>query len=279
MKRYVLLLLLFLPGLNACEKIDLRGMFKAYESVNTRFEASMDWNSRNPDRNIDIDDDDYLLFVMADSHVGGTENLLKFFDRALEADALAAVMAGDLTTGRRTGYTHFERSLPDPEQIALFPMVGNHDLYFNGWEEYFTRLGSSTYLFTIETPVATDLFICLDTGSGTLGNRQLDWLRDILSEKRPDYRHCIIFTHNNFFRPRFTSSTNPNVEELHVLTELFTLHNVDMLITGHDHKKSDHVLGNTRYLTLDALLDGYRNAGYLKLQSKEGELVYTFVNF
>lgn len=146
------------------------------------------------------------------------------------------------------------------------------------WEEYYARLGSSTYLFTVRTPEATDLYICLDSGSGTLGSKQLKWLRETLENKRQDYRHCIVMTHNNFFRFRRTGSTNPLVEELHVLMEMFTRHNVNMLITGHDHRRSNEVFGLTRYLTLDALLDGFSHASYMVLTLENGKIGIEFIS-
>ncbi|MDD4215234.1 MAG: hypothetical protein PHR81_10515 [Bacteroidales bacterium] len=52
-----------------------------------------------------------------------------------------------------------------------------------------------------------------------------------------------------------------------------------MLITGHDHQKDVEIFGNTAYITLDALLDGYNQAGYLQLSVTNNNVDYTFVNF
>ena len=98
----------------------------------------------------------------------------------LASNAVAVVMVGDLTTGHAEDYALFEQHLPNRDSLPSFLIPGNHDLYFNGWEEFYTRFGSSTYFFTIRTTTATDLFICLDSGGGTLGNLQLDWLKEML---------------------------------------------------------------------------------------------------
>jgi len=265
-------------SLNSCETVDLRGMLISYESVNSRFEQSMEWNSIHSYKELVVPLDEYSIFAMSDSHVGGTQNLETFFDNAISANAIAAVMAGDITSGQADDYEVFEQHLPDPGTIDFFPLVGNHDLYFNGWEQFYPRFGSSIYMFSVRTPLATDLFICLDTGSGTLGSKQLDWLREILESERPEYRRCIIFTHNNLFRFRRTTSTNPLVEELHVLMELLFENNVDMFITGHDHQKDAEILGNTIFIVLDALKDGYIDAGYMELQITGGIIDYSFIN-
>ena len=157
-------------------------------------------------------------------------------------------------------------------------VVGNHDLYFDGWKQFYSLFGATTYQFTVTTPQGTDLFIGLDTGSGTLGSDQLEWLENVLKNERANYRHCILFTHNNFFRIRHTFSTNPLVEELQVLMELFIKHDVDMMVTGHDHKKNVVKFGNTTHITLDALQDDFKDAGYLKLNIAPSEVGYEFIN-
>ena len=93
-------------------------------------------------------------------------------------------MAGDLTTGHEEDYNVFEQHLPQQDSLPAFLIAGNHDLFFNGWKEFYSRFGSSTYLFTVKTPDATDLFICLETGGGTLGDKQLEWLINILQTIR-----------------------------------------------------------------------------------------------
>ncbi len=238
----------------------------------------MDWNNTHSYREISVLSDDYLILSAGDSHVGGTKNLDSFFNIAKSNNVAAVVMAGDLTTGHENDYTVFEQHLPSQYSLPVFLIAGNHDLFFNGWREFYSRFGSSSYLFTIKTPNATDLIICLETGSGTLGNRQLDWLIKILETQRAGYRHCMVFTHNNFFRSRHTESTNPPVEELQVLLELFAKHHVDMVITGHDHKKDTEVFGNTTYIIMDALKDGESNAGYFQIRVKNGGIGYKFEN-
>ena len=263
---------------SSCENVDLTGIVTSKESVNQRFEQSMEWNAQHPYREIIVPSDDYYILTMSDSHIGGTKNLDVFLTDAKNINSSAVVMVGDLTTGHAEDYTLFQQHIPIQDTLTSFQITGNHDLYFDGWEQFFSRFGSSTYIFTIKTSEATDLFICLDTGGGTIGNNQLDWLKEILQNTRPNYRRCIVLTHNNLFRFRHTASTNPLVEELHVLIELFTKHEVDMVITGHDHKKSADKFGNTTYIVMDALLDGFSNPGYFKLNVKNGTIEYKFVN-
>lgn len=274
----IALLACIILSAKACDEVDMTGMFINDVPVNRRFQESVLWNEQSELPPIDVPDDDYILFSMGDSHVGGTRNLDTLFQRAMEAGAAAVVMAGDLTTGNEADFDKLEAHLPDPLELPTFLMVGNHDLYFDGWEAFHSRFGSSTYHFVVRTPAASDLYICLDTGGGTLGHRQLEWLENILAEVRPDYRRCVVFTHSNLFRLRRTFSTNPLVEEVVVLLDFFSEYQVDMAVTAHDHQHDATNFGNTVHVVMDALKDGLPNAGYLQINVAAGEMDFDFRN-
>lgn len=262
--------------LTSCEKEQF--ILIPTESANERFHQSETWNDANPFRTIRVKSDDYLIMTMADSHVedGNTLNLDHFFGVAKSMKPAAVFLDGDLTDGRSNQYDEFQRHLPVPDSLSTFLIAGNHDVYFNGWKEFYSRFGSSTYLVTVETPQHRDLYICLDSSGGTLGDCQLKWLKETLQELRPDYRNCIVFTHNNFFREHHTPSTNPMTEELQVLIELFTKYDVEMVITAHDHKRADSLFGITRYIQLDAIQDGKNQASYFKIFVRKGKIEYSF---
>jgi predicted phosphodiesterase len=186
------------------------------------------------------------------------------------------VIAGDLTTGHKEDMHIMKSRLEMNSPLPYFPVTGNHDLYFEGWEAYLEVFGSSTYTMEVRTPDTSDLYIFLDTGSATLGNKQTNWLKAILEDQRKQHRHCIIVTHTNFFRAHRTTSTNPLVDELYFLLDLFTDHSVDLVIMGHDHRRSVERFGPTTYITLDALLDGYKHASFLELHSTDNGITYDF---
>lgn len=262
----------------SCETLDFRSMIISYESVNSRFEQSEEWNTQHPFREINTITDNYTIISLSDCHVGGTENLDTVLNRAVNLNATAVVMVGDLTTGKAEDYEIFNQHISNFNTLELFSIVGNHELFFNGWEQFYSIFGSSTYLFTVKTPDASDLYICIDTGSGTLGTKQMSWLKNILKTERNNYRHCVLFTHNNLFQYRHTLTTNPMIEELRVLLELFIEYRVEMVVTGHDHKKASETLGNTTHITLDALVDYNEDAGYLEININDNNIEHRFIN-
>lgn len=269
------LIILVLIVLTACEYYELRGFVTSYETADQRFKESMEWNRVHGYTTIDLLQPDYNIYAMSDSHVGETKNLKRFFAAAQE-DAIAAVLVGDLTTGKKADFDVFSTQLPEDTELKYFALAGNHDVYFDGWQHYMRVFGSSTYYFVVNTPNASDVYICLDSSGGTLGSLQLHWFSTFLESSRKDYRHCIVFTHNNLLRFRPTLSTNPYVEEVQVLLDLFLRHRVDFVITGHDHIRDSAIFGNTTHITMDALLDMNPQAGYLELYVREDEMQYSF---
>jgi predicted phosphodiesterase len=122
------------------------------------------------------------------------------------------------------------------------------------------------------------MFISIDSGTGTLGSKQLEWLEDILQNQRSGCRRCVIFTHNDFLRVRHSEISNPPVEELTVLIDLFTRYHVDILIAGHDHIPSEELFGITEYVIVGAISDDDEDPNYMKLRVENGNLLKEFVN-
>ena len=147
----------------------------------------------------------------------------------------------------------------------IFSLLGNHDIYFNGWDEYSTLLGPSVYWFDVQFAAGRDLFIVLDSASGTLGGKQLSWLRAFLASERGRYRHCVVLTHTNIFYADNSQlgSGNLSLEETAVLTDLLSRHRVTLCLQGHDHYREDIVLDGVRYTIVGTIREDAERAEYL----------------
>ena len=274
--RFFYFLILILTCNSCMEDADLSGFLYSADPVNERVKLSLEWNRVNPDKNVVMAGTDYSLLVAGDSEIGGTTNLDTLIAKAKSPGIAGFVLVGDITSGDPKGYDILKHDLDEKNPHPAFYILGNHDLFFDGWNSYYSYFGSSTYAFSVKTNNAADLYICLDSGNGTIGSRQLNWLSDLLKKERKNHRFCIIFSHVNFFREHHTFSANPLVDELHVLLDLFYRNSVDMVIMGHDHRRAEESFGMTHYITLDACYDGYKEASYLRLEVKNGKLSYNF---
>jgi len=276
LNQHLLLIIIILLFPSCAKDRDISGFFISNDPVNTRFDQSNEWNNLHPFKNFEINTENYSLLAGGDSHIGGVKNFSTLVNEAKKPGNIAFVMVGDLVTGKKEDYLTLKSVLPDFDKFPYFLIVGNHDLFYDGWNTFYEYFGTSTYYFTVKTPTYKDLYICLDTGSGTIGDKQLAWLINLLSNERVNYRNCIVFTHLNFFRNNNQLSANPLVTELYVLLDIFDRYHVNMVISGHAHVKAINVFGNTTYITLRALLDGITNPSFLKLNVSKTSLSYNF---
>ena len=251
----LVLLSLLLCG---CDKIDFKGfVMPAGDTVNKRFEQSIAMHESKPIACIDADDS-YLFYVATDPHINDNTSTLDTFVAELRNDENASfgVILGDCIDKRGCMPIYLE-AINYKADIHKYPypilsVLGNHDTYFSGWEDFRELIGPSVFWFEVQHNSGKDIFISLDSATGTLGNKQIEWLREFLAKEREKYRHCILLTHTNLFyidRSQMSSGNIP-MEETMVLLDLFKKHNVLLCLQGHDHYREDVTFGGVRYTVL-----------------------------
>ena len=277
--------ILLLVLLTACKKYDLLSIFGSFsEAPDERFAMSMDYNRQHGYDKIFVDEDDYKLYVMTDVHVDySTSNLDVYIVDYLEDTTAApfSLCLGDLVYEKgHLGYVYEHVKPVSDAGRKIYYTVGNHDLYFDQWKEYFEKFGSSTYWFEVQTVSGfKDLYISIDSGNGTLGVDQREWLEKILKDsENQGFRHKIVFTHTNFFKKDNSQGldSNFNLEETYDLADLFARHGVDMVLQGHSHYRDLTVFKGVSYLRLDALGDHFEEAFYT-IFSIGNEINYEFI--
>lgn len=278
--KYFISILVFITFV-ACDKYDLQGFFisPSKERVNKRFEQSIEYNKKHlNDTLILSDQEEYTFLAAADFHVKNTAiNLAKYVNiTASNPNVLFSSILGDITDqfgGLQIAYDSINNNKGD---AILRILAGNHDIYFDQWSEYYELFGSSTYFFVVKTPTTSDLFIALETTSGTLGKLQKKWLEDILKEKRSKHRYCFVLTHTNFFDTELSQfpSGNFSLEETALLTDIFSEYNVNMIINGHDHTYDYTELNGVKYLTLEDAQDLDNKPTYFAINIQTNEITF-----
>lgn len=257
--------------------LDEAGFLHSKYSVEERFEMSQNWLSQSPPKHLTTSDSTYSIFFFSDSHIGTSLEVRQMLNKA-DTIATAVMGAGDVCRGHMDSYDSLEAVINDYPSLPIFMTTGNHDLYFGNWPEFYNRFGASSYYFTITNPTGSDIFIMLDSGSGTLGASQLNWLTDLLETKRSLYRNCIIATHLNFFRDGMSIICGLPPEELYPLMNLFIEHNVNYVISGHEHKRYENKLGPTQFITLESLHDEESNSSWMELEISDDKCEYNFIS-
>lgn len=246
--------------------MDLIGLLFGGSNVNSRFEQSMAYNKSAPSKDLLLPTDDYSFMVGTDLHLkGGATHLSRFLQMADQTDF--KLIMGDLTQSQPEQYERLVDSLklyPDP---PFYPLIGNHDLYNDATNSYFQYFGTSVYSFSVTTPSAKDLYICLDSGNAGLGGKQLEWLTAILREERSSYRYCIILTHVNFFMPEdqpidFVGQFDS--QELYHLLDLFAKTSVTTVFTGHIHVVGQKLFRGVDYQMVATMREDYADKTEVK---------------
>lgn len=318
--------ILFLLLLSCNPNYDLAGFLNGTSpKVSTRFEQSIAYNDSVGVPAVVVPSADYRVYVCTDSHIDSIPTNLTTFVQAAAADTLCPLLLhlGDLVNAQ--GHIPYAVSLlQDPplpllqrEGESLAPIVegnlsplplcrgsrrgshpylaialGNHDIYFNQWDEWRSYFGTSVYWFYTMLPDSTvlDRFICLDSAEGTLGTAQLQWLRELLIENgsQPStlnahpstspFRHTIIFTHTHLFRRDHSQEHTSNyaIEETYELTSLLEQGGVDMYWCGHDHSREITDYAGFTSIVVDAIEDHYPPAFYM-VATLSGQINYQFI--
>lgn len=247
------------------------GMFWTQsETPDQRFVQSMEYNSSRGPVVINVPEDDYCVYLFTDSHVeSSTANMDRFLDDYLgDTDSAPFCLflgdAVDCTDNYGLFYDHISRILDSPRD-TIFCTPGNHDIYFDQWQDWADCFKTSSYSFEVSTPGGKDFFLSFDSSSGKLGSKQLKWVRETLeSASKADYRHVTVFTHTHFFKKDASQghTSNYELEETCELLGLFSRCGVDIVLTGHDHSREYTRFGGVDYYVFDAILDGCDSPSY-----------------
>ena len=267
-------LIILLSGLCSCNKLDIKGLLMPTgDGVDKRFEQSMEINEGLKARSIEAHME-YTFYVATDPHVDDTHTNLERFNDTFrnDADASFCVILGDCIDVKDNLPKYLEALAYDSDRHSfdhsIYHVLGNHDTYFNGWLNFRELVGPSVYWFeVIFDGGGKDLYVSLDTATGSLGRKQTEWLKSLLATNRNDYRHCVIFTHTNFFYTDNSQAGSGNmpIEESFALMDFFGRHDVSLVLQGHDHYREDLTYANVRYTVLGAIHDGIENPEYLKI--------------
>ena len=272
MKTKHLILLTATLALASCNRLDVTGMFfSSGTHTEDRVAQWLEWNDQHPATVINGAPDQYNIYVCSDIHLEGNTDCISQFLQHEYADpsGLFSIVNGDLAneSGPRP-FRQLDSLLRLPSATdTCFVTIGNHDIYFDCQQYFQQYFHTSTYTVTVQTVSgAKDLFVFLDSGNATHGQRQLQWLRQLL-QQRDQYRHVVVSTHTCLFRTSYNYSTTPAAnlpeEEYYQLLDLMSDHNVSLFLMGHFHHKEEHTLGGVPYVMTDNLNEQKDQPSYL----------------
>ena len=258
---------------NEDSTLDMKGMFSPNgPTVETRFEQSMAYNALRGEMHLNMQSDDYTIYMCSDSHITRKthKNLDYLMDQYKAAAApKLALHLGDLIDAQKNipcadSIVHFAGQTVND---TLFITPGNHDIYFKQWDIYCSYFKSSVYWFdTRNGDKKLDLFICLDSAEGEIGVSQMNWLRTLLQQKSQEgYRHIIVFTHTHLWKLDASQghTSNMALEATYELTSLLSQYGVEYVWSGHQHARQLVQFKGVTYMVLNATKDAEKGQSYV----------------
>ena len=270
----VLLAVLMVSAVSGCSHLDIKGLIMPTgDGVDSRFGQSSKMNEDFKAAVINTAEN-YAFYVATDPHVDQTHGNLTVFNDTFrnDTDASFGVILGDCIDITDNLPKYLEALAYDKArhicEHPVFHVLGNHDAYFNGWEDYKELIGPSVYWFEAVFPGGKDLYIVLDTATGTLGAKQTRWFKGFIEKNRAGYRHCAILTHTNFFYTdnSQTSSGNMPIEESFALIDFLGRQKVSLVLQGHDHYREELTYKGVNYTVVGAIADRAEAPEYLKVK-------------
>jgi len=200
------------------------------------------------------DKNDYSFIVFADTHIedGNAWELEKLADfirqNKIDKKIEFAVILGDITQSGSAQDINKFIEIADSFGIPCYPVIGNHDIYFNNWTVWKELIGSTNYKIKGD---GINLFI-LDTANSFLGNQQLTWLEN---EIKSTNGKVFVFTHCSFFvkGPSDMQQLTDTRERARVISML--KNKCDVVFMGHAHKRYINEAGNVKYLAIEDYKD------------------------
>lgn len=259
----------------SCNRLDILGMVVNRSDTEVRVNDWLTWNDNHDAIVIDSVPDTYTFYSCSDIHLNDDNSRFAKYITIERNDpqAIFSIIAGDLANeSGENPYILADSAMAfnpaiHAENDPCFPIIGNHDVYFDCAEHYKNHYHTSTYAVTVKTKGGDqDLFLFLDSGNGTHGKRQLKWLEEQLAN-RLMYRYCFVISHNWMFRTTYNYTTTPAAnlpeDEQYAFMNLMSVNQVDMVIMGHFHYRDVKTFDGVKYVMTDNLNDGTNEPSYL----------------
>ncbi len=188
-------------------------------------------------------------------HTDGDGNFpqLDQFIRANRANF--AVFGGDLTfLGEEAEYKNFVKHAK-ALTVPVYPAIGGHELYNNGWEYYWRYLGPSTYAFN----GGNARFIVIDTASSDIGVKQMEWIHQELRTNTQPL--LFVISHEPIFGGSHGTYDFPKTAEREQLIAMFEKYKVNYVLEGNYHGFVEVVSNGVHYITSGSFSEGLLDSG------------------
>ena len=248
----------------SCE-YDLQNAFYRSEDTDSRAQTCLtlsDSDSPHPASDV------YTVALFSDIHFGGKDSrheqdFLNWLQESKNNGTAPAfcICVGDIAEhGYKKEFLEYNEFVKQVEAIIgngkVYNVLGNHDLYNNGWDNYKENIFPYSSFYTFKTKNFS--WYCIDSASGTLGKKQFKKVEELFKN---DPSPKIVLTHI----PAYSNPMNymgyfsfQNTYEADMLLSLYEKSNVKMAISGHIHQSYKNYFHSFQELTVSSITESNR---------------------
>lgn len=190
------------------------------------------------------DPDRFSFAAIGDLHIGGggTGRLREVIQQTSALGGEFAVLLGDIVDkGDEGDFIAVNNEATGLAfQNRLLRVIGNHDVFYDGWTHWKRHFGPSHYRVT----AGNSRFFVLDTADGTIGEDQMEWLESQLAE--PWTGHTFLCQHYPPIGPNYLRLAVQD-EATHLM-RLARTHRVTAVLAGHYHSYLNREVAGTDYV-------------------------------
>jgi predicted phosphodiesterase len=189
----------------------------------------------------------FTFSFVGDIHLGGsdTTRLRSVLQSARDNNDAFVIFLGDMVDkGNRTDFETFKSQVSDFgfDGKAIY-VIGNHDVFEDGWDAYKQVFGPSHYDLTL----GNCRFMILDSADGMVGSEQSEWLEEKLKQGKAE--HTFLLSHYMPLVPGQRTYLRLSDENEAVrLMKTMSRFGVDAWLGGHYHSYAQEKIQGVTYL-------------------------------
>ncbi len=201
-----------------------------------------------PTLSVPLSNPDQFSFVIdGDLHFSGSDvdRTRRIIDAAKTDGDEFLIGLGDIADkGELSSYTALKDLLTSQNWSTRFlPVIGNHDIFEEGWTHYRNQLGATHYTVTI----GNCRFLAIDTADGMVGSEEAAWLEEQLKNKSTT--HTFIISHYMPIIPGVRTYLRlANEEEALRLMKMATKYGVKGWFGAHYHSYLNETIDGVDYV-------------------------------
>jgi predicted phosphodiesterase len=265
---------LALPG---CERFDaISWITRERYDVDRRFRESTE-ELTPPLPPPELDHDAWSALLVGDFHFyndEGNENVARIQAYLAEQPVDLLFQLGDLADGGWPREFATACAALDGLGVPVYGVIGNHDVYHEGWSSYREYFGPSVYALQ----AGRVLFVVLDEAGGTLGGLQRPWLEAQLAGAAAE--HVVLLGHYPLWAPTDEGfSELASEEEVYEILDLMRRCGARAHVSGHSHRWALTELDGMQLVTLGGMKEAGADRCGLRLDVRGAELSLSRVDF